>query len=248
MAGIQFPQFNEWEPTLDGLEGNFQAEPRVFVHDAVNVVLGNVSSLKSLNGGAANSNFVDGATMATTSSATGAGLTLKISADGGIIKGVEIINRGGSVIPTTAANAAYVIGEVITIASPGAGPDATMVVNSIDIPNTQKRGCCLYVGVGADVGVTLESGNSVVFKGVIAGTFLPVLAKSVNTTIPTTGDIIALYQSMWFGIGYTVPQKADTAGEPRPPSEEYLMITQDAAFEMQTEDGAFTMELQLTTG
>lgn len=53
---------------------------------------------------------------------------------------------------------------------------------------------------------------------------------------------------MWFGIGYTVPQKADTAGEPRPPSEKYLMITQDAAFEMQTEDGAFTMELQLTTG
>ena len=47
MAGIQFPQFNQWDPTIDGIEGNFQAEPRVFVHDAYNIVLGNVSALTS---------------------------------------------------------------------------------------------------------------------------------------------------------------------------------------------------------
>tara|TARA_R100001443_G_scaffold65052_1_gene74407 strand:- start:4116 stop:4691 length:576 start_codon:yes stop_codon:yes gene_type:complete len=191
MAGIQFPQFNQWEPTLDGVEGNFQAEPRVFVHDARNVVLGNVASLHSLSGGDSNSGFIDGTTYATTSSASGTGLTLKVNASGGIVTGVEIIVAGGQ--DTVAGTAAYVVGEVITIASPGAGANATLVVGSIDIPNTQKRGCCIYVGVAGDIGVTLESGSSVIFKGVPAGSFLPVLAKRVNTTILATGDIIALY-------------------------------------------------------
>lgn len=191
MAGIQFPQFNQWEPTLDGVEGNFQAEPRVFVHDARNVVLGNVASLHSLSGGDSNSGFVDGTTYATTSSASGTGLTLKVNASGGIVTGVEIIVAGGQ--DTVAGTAAYVVGEIITIASPGAGADATLVVGSIDIPNTQKRGCCIYVGIAGDIGITLESGSSVIFKGVPAGSFLPVLAKRVNTTIPATGDIIALY-------------------------------------------------------
>ena len=191
MAGIQFPQFNQWEPKLDGVEGNFQAEPRVFVHDAKNVVLGNVASLRSLSGGDSNSDFVNGTTYATTSSASGTGLTLKVNASGGIVTGVEIIVAGGQ--DTVAGTAAYVVGEIITIASPGTGADATLVVGSIDIPNTEKRGCSIYVGIAADIGVTLESGSSVVFKGVPAGSFLPVLAKRVNTTITATGDIIALY-------------------------------------------------------
>tara|TARA_B100001057_G_scaffold493344_1_gene587575 strand:+ start:840 stop:995 length:156 start_codon:yes stop_codon:yes gene_type:complete len=50
---------------------------------------------------------------------------------------------------------------------------------------------------------------------------------------------------MWFGIGYLVPQKTDTAGEPRPLK--FLIETEDALFEMQTEDGSFVMELELTT-
>jgi len=191
MAGIQFPQFNQWEPKLDGVEGNFQAEPRVFVHDARNVVLGNVASLHSLSGGDSNSDFVDGTTYATTSSGSGTGLTLKVNASGGIVTGVEIIVAGGQ--DTVAGTAAYVVGEIITIASPGAGADATLVVGSIDIPNTEKRGCCIYVGIAADVGIRLESGKDVIFKGVPAGSFLPVLAKRINTTIPATGDIIALY-------------------------------------------------------
>ena len=197
MAGIQFPQFNQWEPKLDGLEGNFQAEPRVFVHDARNVVLGNVASLHSLSGGDTNSLFVDGTTMATTSSALGTGLTLKVNATpivggvGGIVTGVEIVVAGGT--DSGAGTVAYVINETITIASPGAGANATLVVGSIDIPNTQHRGACLYVGVAGNIGVELESGESVTFRNVAAGSFLPVLAKRVTSAIATTGDILALY-------------------------------------------------------
>ena len=96
-----------------------------------------------------------------------------------------------------------------------------------------------------DVGVVLESGAEVTFKSVPAGSFLPILVKRVSSAPTATGDIIALYQSMWFGIGYLVPQKTDTAGEPRPLK--FLIETEDALFEMQTEDGSFVMELELTT-
>jgi len=33
-------EFNSWEPTLDGLEGNMMAQPRVFGHDAVALTAG----------------------------------------------------------------------------------------------------------------------------------------------------------------------------------------------------------------
>ena len=198
MAGIQFPQFNQFEPKLDGLAGNFQAEPRVFVHDATNVVLGNVASLHTLSGGDTASLFVDGTTMATTSSGAGTGLTLNVKATpivggvGGVVTGVYVVVAGGA--DTTAGpTVAYVVGDSIGLASPGAGANATLIVGSIDIPNTQKRGVCLYVGVAGDVGVELESGNTVTFLNVAAGSFLPVLAKRVTTTITATGDILALY-------------------------------------------------------
>jgi len=67
------------------------------------------------------------------------------------------------------------------------------------IPNTSDRGVCLYVGVKmATLEVTMESGNPVVFKGVNAGSFLPILVTSVTAATPDSGtlannDILALY-------------------------------------------------------
>ena len=43
-------QFNNWEPRLDGLEGNFQAEPRVFAHDAKKVTIGAINSTAADSG------------------------------------------------------------------------------------------------------------------------------------------------------------------------------------------------------
>ena len=71
--------------------------------------------------------------------------------------------------------------------------NATLIVGSIDIPNTQHRGACLYVGVAGNIGIELESGNTVTFRNVAAGSFLPVLAKRVTSAIAVTGDVLALY-------------------------------------------------------
>tara|TARA_Y100001972_G_C7634623_1_gene318559 strand:+ start:1178 stop:1477 length:300 start_codon:yes stop_codon:yes gene_type:complete len=68
------------------------------------------------------------------------------------------------------------------------------------IPSTSIRGACLYIGQGMDVTVKLESGASAVFKGLAAGSFLPVLAiELVNYTLTDTSgtkadnDVLALY-------------------------------------------------------
>ena len=68
--------------------------------------------------------------------------------------------------------------------------------DTVDIPNTSERGCCLYIGdisAGADIKVTMESGNQATFKGVTAGSFLPVLVTRVWSTGTTASEILALY-------------------------------------------------------
>lgn len=77
--------------------------------------------------------------------------------------------------------------------------DAVVVTpdDSADIPNTSERGCCLYVGdvsAGSDIKVTMESGSTpVIFKGVTAGSFLPILVTRVHATGTTAAEILALY-------------------------------------------------------
>ena len=73
--------------------------------------------------------------------------------------------------------------------------DAAVVAKSdtVNIPNTELRGCCLYVGGQGDVKVTMESGEEVTFAGVAAGSFLPILVIRVWDNGTSATDILALY-------------------------------------------------------
>ena len=68
------------------------------------------------------------------------------------------------------------------------------------IPQTDFRGVCLYVGAAMDsITVTMESGKPATFKGVTAGSFLPILVTAVTAATGSGGaaladsDILALY-------------------------------------------------------
>lgn len=68
--------------------------------------------------------------------------------------------------------------------------------DTTNIPDTTERGCCIYIGDisgGTDIKVKMESGNDITFKGVAAGTFLPILVTRVFATGTTATEIIALY-------------------------------------------------------
>ena len=72
-------------------------------------------------------------------------------------------------------------------------------LNTSTIANTDQRGVCLYIGEDMTlITVTMESGNSVTFKGLKAGSFLPVLVTAVTAATPKDGElnddaILALY-------------------------------------------------------
>ena len=75
------------------------------------------------------------------------------------------------------------------------------VLTTTTITGTERRGVCLYIGVAMDsIEVTMESGSTgVAFKGVTAGSFLPILVTAVTAATPAGGaaltdtDILALY-------------------------------------------------------
>ena len=75
----------------------------------------------------------------------------------------------------------------------------TGVPNTNTIANTDQRGVCLYIGEDLTlIEVIMESGSQVTFKGLKAGSFLPVLVTRIENAIPKDGDlnndaILALY-------------------------------------------------------
>jgi hypothetical protein len=97
--------------------------------------------------------------------------------------------------------------EAIALTVPTTGQDAFVyVVKGVgntpvngDKISTLSRGACLYVGVGGNIDVQMESGNRVLFTGVASGSFLPIQVigvygtDSAGTATTTAGSIIALF-------------------------------------------------------
>jgi hypothetical protein len=210
-------QFNQWEPQLDPVNGVMQQEPRVFGHDAKLIVIGAINNTDSNHG----LNMTSGGTgyavndeiTITTPTGTGAAVS-----DRAIVV-VTAISGGGATGPVTdyyikesgVTNRNYLVGDTANHVSvnPAGGSGFASTVTNIDIPNTQKRGCCLYVGditAGAQMKVIMESAKhdgtvgtgyptseTVTFEGVLPGGYNPIMVKQLvyNATGPTS--VIALY-------------------------------------------------------
>ncbi len=66
------------------------------------------------------------------------------------------------------------------------------------IANTDSRGVCLYIGAAmTSITVTMESGTPATFKGLQAGSFLPILVTAVTAATGEAAladsDILGLY-------------------------------------------------------
>jgi hypothetical protein len=59
--------------------------------------------------------------------------------------------------------------------------------------NPQSTGALLFVGTAGNIQVTMVGGQTVVFKNIAAGTFLPIQVKRVWATNTTATDIIAIF-------------------------------------------------------
>ena len=98
--------------------------------------------------------------------------------------------------PRVFAHSAYQIPTPATT-----GTENTYPANTVDDSQViVSRGACIYVGVEGNVKVTMESGEIILFKGVTAGSFLPILALKIHganvggTNAGTTAtDLVALF-------------------------------------------------------
>ena len=72
---------------------------------------------------------------------------------------------------------------------------AALITSQIPGSEQPARGACLYAGVAiSEINVTMESGRTQTFKGIAAGSFLPILVTNVNSVSGPTGagELIAL--------------------------------------------------------
>ena len=167
---------------MRGLEGNMQAQPRVFAHDAEIVYTDGRTmwlDLDTLDGG---SGYSVATPVATSGTGVPAALTVNITsvdADGKIT-GLEIVAPGAGGTDNSVADIA------------GGGGDASVRIRTT-FQGSDERGACLYVGNSGDVEALMEGGSTVIFTGVPTGTFLPILVKQVIAANTTATNMLALY-------------------------------------------------------
>ena len=106
---------------------------------------------------------------------------------------------GRSVQGIQAAQVRVFAHDAVSLVTGGTSPDFVGTLNTNTIANTDQRGVCLYIGEDLTlIEVIMESGSQVTFKGLKAGSFLPVLVtRIVGATAKdsTLNDdaILALY-------------------------------------------------------
>jgi hypothetical protein len=195
---------------MNGVQGNEAAQARVFAHDAQSITLGAIDwsepngGITITSGGSGGANPYE------------VGDEITITVGSGTKRAtfrVDTVDSDGLVTNVsqkyTAANLEYTSGAAYTVgysatqhsvvnASGGAsaGTGFTCDVDSINIPNTQQRGVCVYIGATggiASLTVVMESGREVVYNNISAGSVLPILIKRVTGGISATNDVLALY-------------------------------------------------------
>lgn len=196
---------------MASLEGNFQAQPRVFAHDMIPLAIGNINPDGGLKMTAAGAGYAadDVITLSTGAGATQAAKVKILTVTStGAIKSFEVTFTGVAQKPF---GEEYVVGDTLNDAGSGV---ATFTVENIDIPYSGERGACIYAGIAIDNGLDLilESGElyngnpaspaatdyTAKLKGITAGSFLPVLAKRVvavdlSSGTYGAGDLVAMY-------------------------------------------------------
>ena len=184
---------------MNGLNGNEAAQPRVFAHDAI-----------PLNMSVSTGSTFGFAKRLEIGNDNGTGYTLnEVVTDGAKKVSIQVIslkpNGKIGAIRIVNPGTACGIGSVLSFTPSSGSGTTSIVVRELGLPGTNQRGACLFVGGAGTTGticVKMESGDVVTFKGVTAGSFLPILAIDVlRTATDATGtatatdvtDVIALY-------------------------------------------------------
>jgi len=176
--------YNNWEPTLSGLEGNTMAQPRVFGHDAKAIVIGAIDN--------SNPNIFTNFTAGTEGYATLTGLATTGGGGTGLtVNGLsvgEIAPLVGNLTITTAGTGYSNGTSVVLTGGSGTGAKANVSVNAgvIDAINISDLGS----------------------KGYVIGDVLTVSGGNGDATVTVAGLLLTGVTLAAVGSGYTLPTLA----------------------------------------
>ena len=193
---------------IDAVQGGDAAQVRVFAHDAIPVAIGAINFSKK-DSGLTVSNFGTGyveGEIITLGNGTGTSpvaakvIVLTVEANGKILSYEVMENTSAAATPY---GQGYVIGDnanqtgatVLPGGGAGAGTSFASTVNDINLPNTENRGACIYIGTTqTSMTVIMESGREVTFKQATQGNFLPIqIVRVVTMATPGANNALALY-------------------------------------------------------
>ncbi len=160
---------------MRGLEGNMQAEPRIFAHDAIplnfSAAAGSTFGFAKILDRVTNTGtgFVAGTVYTSTLNSVDL-LVISVDSEGKMTEW-KVVNPGTG----------NTVGGNLTFNGPTAGTTQFKVLE-LGLPNTEERGACIYVGGAGATGtlvVEMESGQIRTFAGIAGGSFLPILVVDV---------------------------------------------------------------------
>ena len=187
---------------MKGLEGNMMAQPRVFGHDAAEVIPGAINTtipaiqaveITAVGTGYALSEVGNElAQSGATVPSGGTGMKVKIASltiVSGTGTGPDPYIYGVGSVEISAAGSGYDIDNVITLVDSlggGTGLKVKVLANGLTLPglSVEDRGAVIYSGNAAQsVKIITEAGNALVFSlvqpGTVVGDKVPILAKGV---------------------------------------------------------------------
>ena len=186
---------------INAVQGGDAAQVRVFAHDAISVVAGAINwsafngGIKITSGGNGGVNpYVVGDEITLTGTNRAVFVVDEVDANG-LVTRVSQKYTPATLAYSSGGN--YAPGDNVTqhATTSTAGTGFTADVEDINLPNTQERGACIYVGnTQTTLDVIMESGRAITFKNAQQGNFLPIqVVRVVSWNTGAAGDVLALY-------------------------------------------------------
>ena len=124
------------------------------------------------------------------SSTTTATTADKLTDSAGLFTTTNLVKIGDTIINTTDGTTATVT-AVDSATALSISSNIMTTTETYKIFSSATLGSCLYIGTAGNLSVE-TGGDTVLFTGVIGGTFLPVHCTRVNDTLTTASNIVAL--------------------------------------------------------
>jgi hypothetical protein len=116
--------------------------------------------------------------------------------------GAQLVGTGTNFLTTVKVGDIIYAGTIVatveavvsdTVLTTSTAITAALTYTIYSQTDNPSNGCVLFAGVAGDIELITVDGDTVLFKGIVAGQFLPVQVKRVKAANTTATDIVALW-------------------------------------------------------